>query len=193
MLPANVRWTELGLICEELCGCRFCLSDRRTEALPISQQGLIQTHSGPPNRVSVTFGRTPEPLTPELPKPPGEATAHLAGAVSPQSPPTQRLGEDSVRIVLGVENGLTMIQHAENGDSLAVASESGGKRLSRAEFQGLGEMPPELEWFANLDNPRTRRAYRNDVKEFTDGGKDSGKKHTDWREGDPGWGVTPFW
>jgi integrase/recombinase XerD len=28
-------------------------------------------------------------------------------------------------------------------------------------------MPPELEWFANLDNPRTRRAYRNDVKEFT--------------------------
>jgi len=42
-----------------------------------------------------------------------------------------------------------------------------GKRLSRAEFQGLGEMPPELEWFANLDNPRTRRAYRNDVKEFT--------------------------
>jgi hypothetical protein len=28
-------------------------------------------------------------------------------------------------------------------------------------------MPPELEWFANLDNPRTRRAYRIDVKEFT--------------------------
>jgi site-specific recombinase XerC len=45
--------------------------------------------------------------------------------------------------------------------------DAAGKRLSRAEFQGLGEMPPELEWFANLDNPRTRRAYRNDVKEFT--------------------------
>jgi integrase/recombinase XerD len=41
------------------------------------------------------------------------------------------------------------------------------RRPSRAEFQGLGEMPPELEWFANLDNPRTRRAYRLDVKEFT--------------------------
>jgi hypothetical protein len=38
--------------------------------------------------------------------------------------------------------------------------------LGRAEFQGLGEMPPELEWFANLDNARTRRAYPNDVKEF---------------------------
>ena len=28
-------------------------------------------------------------------------------------------------------------------------------------------MPPELEWFANLDNPRTRRAYRLDVQDFT--------------------------
>jgi DNA gyrase/topoisomerase IV subunit B len=56
----------------------------------------------------------------------------------------------------------------QNGESLSVASENGAaKRLSRAEFQGLGEMPPEVEWFANLDNPRTRRAYRLDVKEFT--------------------------
>src|SRR3954468_21345564 len=61
-----------------------------------------------------------------------------------------------------------MIQDPQNGESLAIASDNGaGKRLSRAEFQGLGEMPPELEWFANLDNPRTRRAYRLDVKEFT--------------------------
>ena len=42
-----------------------------------------------------------------------------------------------------------------------------GKRLSRAEFQGLGDMLPELGWFANLDNPRTRRAYRRDVRDFT--------------------------
>jgi integrase/recombinase XerD len=60
-----------------------------------------------------------------------------------------------------------MIQDAENGQSLAIAPEPEGKRLGRAEFQGLSNMPPELEWFANLDNPRTRRAYRNDVKEFT--------------------------
>jgi DNA gyrase/topoisomerase IV subunit B len=58
-----------------------------------------------------------------------------------------------------------MTQDPPNGNSRAIASENGtGKRLNRAEFQGLGEMPPELEWFANLDNPRTRRAYRNDVK-----------------------------
>ena len=60
-----------------------------------------------------------------------------------------------------------MIQDAENGESLAIASELEGKRLSRAEFQGLSDMPPELEWFANLDNPRTRRAYRLDVRDFT--------------------------
>jgi hypothetical protein len=60
-----------------------------------------------------------------------------------------------------------MIQDAENADSLAVGLEPAGKRLGRAEFQGLGDMPPELEWFANLDNPRTRRAYRLDVREFT--------------------------
>jgi hypothetical protein len=28
-------------------------------------------------------------------------------------------------------------------------------------------VPPELEWFANLDNPRTRRAYRLDLQDFT--------------------------
>lgn len=39
--------------------------------------------------------------------------------------------------------------------------------LTPAEFYDLAEVPPEVEWFANLDNPNTRRAYRNDVREFT--------------------------
>ena len=60
-----------------------------------------------------------------------------------------------------------LIQDAENADSLAIGLEPEVKRLGRAEFQGLSDMPPELEWFANLDNPRTRRAYRLDVREFT--------------------------
>ena len=56
----------------------------------------------------------------------------------------------------------------QNGKSLAIASDNGAnKYLNRTEFQGLGEMPPELEWFANLDDPRTRRAYRLDVRDFT--------------------------
>jgi site-specific recombinase XerD len=38
--------------------------------------------------------------------------------------------------------------------------------LTAAEFRELQEVPPETEWFANLDNPNTRRAYRNDLREF---------------------------
>lgn len=38
--------------------------------------------------------------------------------------------------------------------------------LTREEFQGLSEVPAELEWFANIDNANTRRAYIRDVKEF---------------------------
>jgi site-specific recombinase XerD len=40
------------------------------------------------------------------------------------------------------------------------------RRLTAPEFQGLAEVPPALEWFANLDNPRTRRAYERDVRDF---------------------------
>ena len=41
------------------------------------------------------------------------------------------------------------------------------RALTAAEFQGLAAVPPELEWFANLPNLRTRRAYQQDVKDFT--------------------------
>ena len=40
------------------------------------------------------------------------------------------------------------------------------RALTRAEFQQLADVPPELEWFANITNPNTRRAYQTDVKEF---------------------------
>jgi site-specific recombinase XerD len=38
--------------------------------------------------------------------------------------------------------------------------------LTPAQFGDLAEVPPELEWLANLTNPKTRRAYKNDVEEF---------------------------
>ena len=38
--------------------------------------------------------------------------------------------------------------------------------LTREEFHGLAQVPPELEWFANIENPRTRRAYQIDLKDF---------------------------
>lgn len=49
-------------------------------------------------------------------------------------------------------------------DSLVVAST--GRRLTAAEFQGLAEVPAAAEWFANLDNTRTRRAYQGDLQDF---------------------------
>jgi hypothetical protein len=41
-----------------------------------------------------------------------------------------------------------------------------GRFLTRAEFHRLAGVPPETEWFANLDNENTRRAYRDDVGDF---------------------------
>ena len=38
--------------------------------------------------------------------------------------------------------------------------------LAAAEFHQLADVPPEVEWFANISNPNTRRVYENAVKEF---------------------------
>jgi site-specific recombinase XerD len=38
--------------------------------------------------------------------------------------------------------------------------------LTAAEFQSLADVPPEVEWFANIENANTRRAYQNDVGDF---------------------------
>jgi integrase/recombinase XerD len=38
--------------------------------------------------------------------------------------------------------------------------------LTRPEFQRLAEVPPEVEWFANIKNENTRKAYRADLSAF---------------------------
>ncbi len=38
--------------------------------------------------------------------------------------------------------------------------------LSKIELQRLAEVPPEAEWFGNLTNENTKRAYRHDVTSF---------------------------
>ena len=38
--------------------------------------------------------------------------------------------------------------------------------LTPAEYSDLADVPPELEWLANVTNPRTRRASKIDVGEF---------------------------
>ena len=41
-----------------------------------------------------------------------------------------------------------------------------GRTLTPAQFESLADVPPETEWFANLTNANTRRAYRKDIKDF---------------------------
>ena len=45
-------------------------------------------------------------------------------------------------------------------------SQSRSRRLNAIEFQGLADAPPEIEWFANLGNTATRRAYENALQDF---------------------------
>jgi site-specific recombinase XerD len=44
--------------------------------------------------------------------------------------------------------------------------QTGSRNLTKAEFHHLADVPPETEWFANIQNANTRRAYRKDVTEF---------------------------
>ena len=48
-----------------------------------------------------------------------------------------------------------------------VAAATPARRLlTEAEFHRLAKVPPEAEWFANITNPNTRRAYRNAIRDF---------------------------
>ena len=51
----------------------------------------------------------------------------------------------------------------QNGGSVFVQQQ---RTLTAEEFQSLADVPPEIEWYANIENANTRRAYRNDVRGF---------------------------
>jgi integrase/recombinase XerD len=53
-------------------------------------------------------------------------------------------------------------------DPTAVFKRSSERFLTRPEFQQLAAVPPEFEWFANIDNQRTRGAYKTDLQAFMD-------------------------
>ena len=59
-------------------------------------------------------------------------------------------------------NELTKVAAAD----VAKTSPKGRITLSAAEFQGLADMPPELEWFASIESKHTRRAYELDIRDF---------------------------
>lgn len=44
------------------------------------------------------------------------------------------------------------------------ATASGISILTAAQFQQLAEVPPEIEWFANIDNRQTRRASVKEIR-----------------------------
>src|ERR1700722_2503837 len=47
-----------------------------------------------------------------------------------------------------------------------ISSPPHSRPLTATEFHRLADVPPEVEWFANLTNAHTRRAYQNAVKDF---------------------------
>ena len=51
-------------------------------------------------------------------------------------------------------------------NNLTTTTRLPGAGLTTADFHQLADVPPTLTWFANIDNPQTRRAYQNDVQEF---------------------------
>ncbi len=51
-------------------------------------------------------------------------------------------------------------------NKLIPAFEEEQRHLTAAQFHHLATVPAEAEWFANLDNPRTRRAYQTDLRDF---------------------------
>ncbi|MDD2661728.1 MAG: tyrosine-type recombinase/integrase [Methylococcales bacterium] len=40
------------------------------------------------------------------------------------------------------------------------------RALTAKQFQQLSDVPPELEWFANISAEKTRKAYQNDIRDF---------------------------
>lgn len=54
----------------------------------------------------------------------------------------------------------------ENENNLPTPSPDSTRLLTNADFKRLAEVPPEVEWFANIDNAQTRRAYKNALRDF---------------------------
>ena len=58
------------------------------------------------------------------------------------------------------------MDHVDSPTFAAVQS-TPGQLLTDPRFAALTAVPAEVEWFANIDNPRTRRAYQGDLQDFT--------------------------
>jgi len=61
---------------------------------------------------------------------------------------------------------LNVKSYTQHHDKKLVPKTATEGMLTRAEFQGLATVPAEVEWFANIDNQRTCRAYQIDLRDF---------------------------
>jgi integrase/recombinase XerD len=59
-----------------------------------------------------------------------------------------------------------MKSHDPDQLPIPIAPARASRMLTDAEFHRLADVPPEVEWFANIANRHTRRAYETAVKEF---------------------------
>jgi integrase/recombinase XerD len=59
-----------------------------------------------------------------------------------------------------------MTTDTDTADQLPAEVAPADRLLTAAEFHRLADVPPEVEWFANLSNPSTRRAYENAIRDF---------------------------
>ena len=59
-----------------------------------------------------------------------------------------------------------MIEEHEATVSGTLITTDEPRMLTAEQFHGLATVPPELEWFANIRNPKTKKAYREDVTDF---------------------------
>ncbi len=57
----------------------------------------------------------------------------------------------------------SLIPKPQNTD---LSIESINPILTAAQYRQLSDVPPAIEWFANINNPQTRRAYENDLRSF---------------------------
>jgi hypothetical protein len=53
-------------------------------------------------------------------------------------------------------------------EAVPITTDAAGALLTRAEFHQLSNVPPAVEWFADIDNPDTRAAYQADVENGAD-------------------------
>jgi hypothetical protein len=59
---------------------------------------------------------------------------------------------------------ISRLEMPEEGSQGTLAA---ARVVTPAQYGDLAEVPPELEWLANITNPKTREAYGIDVQEFS--------------------------